>query len=346
MDEFLILQGAKRMASFISASFLAVHVCLIYLFWRWGVTPMVYFNMGSIVFYLLSFILVAKGLLGAYTGLVYLEVVAHMAFATYYTGWENDFQFAIIGMSTLVFFAEYLCRSLRIPHTNATPLCIAGTVLYLGLSVICRVRPPDYQLPEEASFWLRLYWGAIVGIIMIMVLQVFMTRASRSEQVLQSRLSHDKLTGLPNRYFVAEYLSRLQREGNMGDYWIAVADIDDFKRVNDTYGHNAGDLVLETIASLLREASTPDMTACRWGGEEFLLVGRLRTDMDEVVERLERLRATVAGHSVWHEEDRISVTITIGTAAYQEGQTTTEWINSADERLYYGKANGKNQVAC
>ena len=105
-------------------------------------------------------------------------------------------------------------------------------------------------------------------VVSAMVLQAFVREATKSEKALANRLMHDKLTGLPNRYYVADYQGKLSKGGNLGKYWVALAYIDDFKNVNDTYGHNCSDLVLENVAHLLRE-SLPDAQVCRWGGEKL-----------------------------------------------------------------------------
>ncbi|MBR3316676.1 MAG: GGDEF domain-containing protein [Atopobiaceae bacterium] len=331
------------MACFISACFLVVHVIMIATFWRCGVTPMVYFNVGSIIFYVLSFELIRQERLGLYTDLVYVEVVAHMTCAVLLTGWNSDFQIAVVGMSAFAFFAEYLERYLNIRHAHALHLCVLGAFAYLGSCAVSALRPAPYALPGTVSFFLRLTWGAIVFGVSTMVLQAFVREATRSEKALTNRLMHDKLTGLPNRYYITEYLDKLSKSGDLNKYWVALADIDDFKHVNDTYGHNCGDFVLETIAHLLQEG-VGDAQVCRWGGEEFLVVGRIGEGMESQRELLDRTRRTIEGQSLWYEEHRVNVTITLGVAAYREGYTRSEWINVADERLYEGKKSGKNQV--
>jgi diguanylate cyclase (GGDEF)-like protein len=126
-------------------------------------------------------------------------------------------------------------------------------------------------------------------------------------------------------------------------HWLAIIDIDDFKVINDTYGHNCGDEVLKALAAILSN-SIPNTEVCRWGGEEFLLLGRIEKDMPTVVELLDRLRSSAEEHSFWYDETRLHLTLTIGVASYEAGQSTTEWINSADKNLYAGKKSGKNKV--
>ncbi len=343
MDGLLDINGAKNMARFISVCFLLIHMVMTAIFWRCGVMPMAFFNIGSVIFYALSFALIQKELLGLYTDLVYLEVVAHMTCAILLTGWGSDFQVTLVGMSSFAFFAEYLERYLGIRHAHALPLCILGAIAYLSSCAVCTLRPAPYSMPDAVSLFLKLSLGVIVFAVSTAVLQAFVREATKSEKALTSRLMHDKLTGLPNRYYVADYLGKLAKSGNLNKYWVALADIDDFKKVNDTYGHNCGDFVLESIANLLQE-SLGNAQVCRWGGEEFLAVGLIGNDMESQIELLDRARQTVEKQSLWYEEHRVGVTITLGVSPYEEGYTTTEWINAADEKLYEGKKSGKNQV--
>lgn len=343
MDGMLDIRGVKNMARFISVCFLLVHVAMFAIFWRCGVTPMVYFNLGSIVFYAFTFALIHKGMLGLYTDLMYVEVVAHMTCAILLTGWNSDFQVTLVGMSAVVFFAEYLERFLRIRHAHALPLCMFGAVAYLSTCAVSALRPAPYAMPETISLLLRLSLGAVVFAVSTLVLQAFVREATKSEKTLTKRLMHDKLTGLPNRYFVTDYLDKLSTSGYLSRCWVALVDIDDFKKVNDTYGHNCGDFVLQTVAHLLQE-SLEGAQVCRWGGEEFLTLGLIGDSMESQLELLDRARRTVEGQTLWYEEQRVAVTITIGVATYEEGYTTSEWINAADERLYEGKKTGKNRV--
>ncbi len=343
MDGTLDIGGVKRMARFISTCFLFVHVAMLAIFWHCGVTPMVYFNIGSVIFYALTFALIHKGMLGLYTDLMYVEVVAHMACAILLTGWNSDFQVTLVGMSAVVFFAEYLERFLGIRHAHALPLCMLGATAYLSTCAVSVLRPAPYSMPQTVSLLLRLSLGAVVFAVSTLVLQAFVREATRSEKALANRLMHDKLTGLPNRYFVTDYLDKLSKSGYLNRCWVALADIDDFKRVNDTYGHNCGDFVLQSVAHLLQE-NLKDAQVCRWGGEEFLAMGIIGDNLESQLELLDRARRAVEGQSLWYEEHRVAVTITIGVATYEEGFTTSEWINAADKRLYEGKKAGKNRV--
>lgn len=343
VDKVLDIPMAKLMANVIVVAFFAIHVVMIVMFSAFGVMPMVYVNVFSLAFYVFSLTLVNKGYLRLFSILTYIEVVCHMTLAVFFTGWENGFQITLIGLSALVFFAEYIGHSLRIRHVRALPLCVIGTVAYLGVFVVSSFYPAPYSLSPQVSFWLQIAWGAIVFVISVAVLQAFITLTFNSEAALTTQIEHDRLTDLPNRVHMARYLNAVSDEEGLPGHWIAMADIDDFKAFNDTYGHNCGDFVLKELADTLRQ-NVGDAEICRWGGEEFLLAGSLEGDQDDLRAKLDRLRQAVAGHSFWYDEQKMGMTITIGAALYQEGETVHEWINRADEKLYEGKSSGKNCV--
>ena len=122
-----------------------------------------------------------------------------------------------------------------------------------------------------------------------------------------------------------------------------MCDIDHFKRVNDTYGHNAGDAVLRHVAKVL--AST--IRACdgvyRWGGEEFIIVLE-RATVGEAAEVAERIRQAVMNSVCAFEDLAIRVTMSFGCADVNLNLTAEENIKAADERLYRAKATGRNKV--
>jgi len=159
------------------------------------------------------------------------------------------------------------------------------------------------------------------------------------------RLSHtDVLTGLGNRLHVEEQLS--QRCNTARRYReplsVALFDIDHFKQVNDTYGHPAGDLVLREFARRLRHELRTDDIACRWGGEEFLII-LPRTGLDEAKIVAERIRASIAVTPIPAGDLEIAVTVSGGCAAGQ-GSSPDDLVKVADIRLYEAKAAGRNRI--
>ena len=343
MNELLNKKNARLMAGGLDISFLLVHIAMFFIFRSCGVTPMVRFNIFSILFYIGMLWVVIWGELFYFVLGTYLEVVLHMTAAVCFVGVGAGFQVTLVGINILLYYAEYVARCLKERFLLSDPLAVGGMLLYLGGIVYNYFCPPRYVLPPQMNFYLQLLWGVIVFFITIAFLRLFVYFTFNSEEILSRKMTHDKLTGLPNRYYMNNYLTNVMEKEYMNHFWVAMADIDNFKSINDTYGHNCGDMVLQTVSNLIREGCE-GAELCRWGGEEFLMVGRIGSDYHEQIARMERIRRSVAEHPFWYEEQKLKVTITVGISRYEEGLSLNEWINLADQKLYEGKQTGKNKV--
>ena len=152
----------------------------------------------------------------------------------------------------------------------------------------------------------------------------------------------DGLTGLYNRrYVVGDLMEDIRncRKKEMKNVLI-LADIDDFKKINDTYGHDAGDMTLVCVANILEE-NCRDHKVVRWGGEEFLIVLFDVTE-EEAFRISEKIRRDIESFPIYHGEQPFSCTITLGLHVYQEQLGVEENVNCADQALYCGKRSGKN----
>jgi two-component system, cell cycle response regulator len=166
---------------------------------------------------------------------------------------------------------------------------------------------------------------------------------------LQYAAAHDRLTGLWNRGAILDLLLReLSRRQRSGDpLGVVMADVDHFKKINDTYGHLVGDTVLQEVTRRLAAAVRPYDAVGRYGGEEFLIVfpGCNTTDL---VAAAERLRHCVADQTIETSVGQIPVTLSLGLASGKQveeekpdGETL---LRHADEALYAAKARGRNRV--
>ena len=169
----------------------------------------------------------------------------------------------------------------------------------------------------------------------------------RLQVALQELAVRDSLTGLYNRRYLDETLerevSRARREGN--PLSLVMLDIDYFKRVNDTYGHQVGDEALRMLATtLLADVRTEDV-ACRYGGEEFLIL-LPNMPLETAIQRAEAWRMAIERLSVALGNFHITFTISLGVAAYPEhGKTPDDLTRCADQALYRAKHEGRNQVS-
>jgi diguanylate cyclase (GGDEF)-like protein len=161
---------------------------------------------------------------------------------------------------------------------------------------------------------------------------------------LHTRANTDGLTGLLNRRAFDEILVRELNRARAGgrSLLVMMADIDFFKRVNDTLGHPAGDEVLRRLADTLHQTLRPADVLCRFGGEEFAILLR-ETQLRMAPEAAERLRAAVA--ALTDLPNGIRITISIGLAGSLPGETLNELMARCDQALYHSKREGRNRVS-
>ena len=162
---------------------------------------------------------------------------------------------------------------------------------------------------------------------------------------LNELLITDGLTKLFTRGYLMKKIreEKIRHKRYKASFSLIMCDIDHFKKVNDTYGHDAGDLVLIEVSNLMKDESREQDIVARWGGEEFMIF-LPETTMEEayvVAKRiLEALRAKVYAY----EDQQISVTMSFGLAMYTPEETIDDLIKKADEKLYEAKNNGRDQI--
>ena len=162
---------------------------------------------------------------------------------------------------------------------------------------------------------------------------------------LRLLIEQDALTGLSNRRFGQQKLDQLveQNRGSSQSFSLAMGDIDFFKKFNDTYGHDCGDLVLQTVSQNLRQHIKDFGYCIRWGGEEFLIV-LTKGDYEEHVSLMEGLIERIRSTVVDYAAQKLSVTMTFGIIDTFEYNTSDEMVKAVDNLLYFGKANGRNRL--
>ena len=200
------------------------------------------------------------------------------------------------------------------------------------------------QYEYTQSFVMRfpvLYIAFYLMAFVLETLRVFAYEETKHLQLIYEELSvRDQLTGLYNRQGMYELLrERLTKDDTDGAF--IIFDIDDFKRINDTYGHGAGDDVLKEFARLIKQ--NVNMTVCRWGGEEFagICFGQEVTDED-----LQTFLLLVEHHEFVADGNRIRMTVSAGVCRTKRLNTATvqKLASAADTALYDAKGHGKNRI--
>jgi len=332
---------AMKSLYFLNMFLLGVHIVFFVLFACIHATIMMVLNIFSIFSYVVCFLLIKKYKTKAQILTTFVEIMVHMFLAVVCLGVESGFQLYFIGCVAIVFYADYFSVRLVNRHIGGVVMSLCSGGLYFLSLRIVRGSGSVYQISGGAADAMMTVNSAAVFIVCIYFYSMLTGIANYYEKELSRQANHDKLTGLVNRFYLIDHLQQVYESGRMNDYWLAIVDIDDFKMINDRFGHNCGDFVLKSMTSII-ESCCGELTACRWGGEEFVMVGEMPGGQEAEAAVLETVRKTVAEREFVYDGNRIKLTITIGAAPYLENQTIDEWISAADEKLYTGKHSGKN----
>ena len=232
-------------------------------------------------------------------------------------------------------------------------LMFYAMVLYtMAILVTASMDSPQPALAVVVAHLTVVLLSLLAGTMMCLQVQTIRSRMRNQKHELQGALEQirqmamrDHLTGLINRRQMSELmgleLRRCQRSGR--PMLLAQLDIDHFKAINDTHGHSVGDLALQAFAhTALAHLRGSDVLA-RWGGEEFVLL-LCDTEPDAATELLERVRSAVQAHTLPHGEHSIRMTVSIGWAQHQHGESLDETLQRADQALYEAKRGGRNRV--
>lgn len=311
---------------------------------------MAYINIFSVLFYSLSFITIRNNKYYIYVTTTYIEIWIHVTMAIISIGWDAGFEIYCFLLVPLVFLSLYI----GVTSNNKTiPAWVASIVVILTYFIL-----RFYTLENDAIYADILtptivnyfyYFNLIIVFSgMFITMRFFAMFAIRSEMELHNMAEYDELTGLYNRRYIRSVLDDVYKDfvENGKTFSVAITDLDDFKNVNDTYGHDAGDLVLKSTGNCFRELAPSNSCVGRWGGEEFIIIFMDNCSYDMCCEAMENIRSRVDTSPVVYEGNVIQTTLTAGLATFEQGMTITDIIRKADGRLYNGKATGKNVVVC
>lgn len=245
------------------------------------------------------------------------------------------------------------CQRSGLSHIDeeGRPLCLVGCPLFATIAdgqqrqerVFVRHKE-GYRIPIHVNIFPIFKDGEIDGAV-----EVF-THDSPTvyEDDLVSKLSdiamHDQLTKLPNRRYLESFMHyKMEEFLRFGrKFAILFADIDNFSRFNNEYGHDTGDAVLRNIAESIRRSVRKNDLVGRWGGEEFVGVYAIN-DAEDVRIVGEKFRRLVEMTEVVNKEELLNVSVSVGITAVQEGDTIETMVTRADEFMYRSKKEGKNR---
>lgn len=326
-----------------------VHVTLLCIMVHAGIGPLISMNVLSCIVYVFCTLLCMYGHIKPVYISILLEVSAYSIISVYYIGWDGGsscFLFSIVPI--IIYFGAYLYKGIQRWLIVAFLVVDYGIYAFLYLHYV-DVKP-IYQITSGESAVLILFSSFVMVFSTIFYSTIYiyssefaMTNLEEKNEKLSVDAHEDVLTSLLNRRGFLPLVDSLMKEVPARHFCIAFCDIDNFKRVNDSYGHDGGDEVLRHISEILKREMT-GCEICRWGGEEFVILMR---DYDFAVakKKMEYVRNCIEVTPTIFFNKRISTTITIGLEEYKEIYDEPEkLIKVADARMYYGKQHGKNIV--
>ena len=290
---------------------------------------------------------------------LYLSIIDNLCDGVYFVDSNRAIQFwnkaaeEITGYSSQEIVGKQ-CQNSKLNHIDeeGRPLCTVGCPLFATIvdgeqrmaHVFVRHKE-GYRVPITVNIFPVYENGDIVG-----AAEVF-TRNSPTvyDDNLIEKLSgiamHDALTGLPNRRYLESFLEYKFSEYTRFNRSFAVlfADIDNFSRFNNEYGHDVGDAVLFNIAESLKNAVRSTDLIGRWGGEEYVGIYTISEDSEAAIIG-EKLRQIVANTEVMHEGEALSVSVSVGVTIVRESDTMQSVVERADHLMYESKRNGKNRI--
>ena len=316
--------------------YLVLHVFYLVLFLIAKLYILVYVTAGVIALYIFFFFLIYKKKYYPYALLCGNEFFAYIAVTTVMLGFNTGFHFYLIALCIVSFFTTYFSKSKN----------LKGSLIWVGLSLaiyltlyfVTKFNAPYYVIDQWLEITLFTTHAIVVFLFIASYLLVFLKYALSLEKKIMIQSRTDELTQIGNRYALFDYFEAESKD----DKIVALFDIDDFKNINDKYGHVTGDFILKRVAELATE-NLKDSFVCRYGGEEFVVVFN-SDNFDAVIEELESFRKNIEKETFEFENSKINLTITIGVSQYKDDISLEKWVELADEKMYFGKNNGKNKT--
>lgn len=262
----------------------------------------------------------------------------------YSFGWGCGGQHMLIPLLVLSFFNIYQQPWKKIAN-------LVGLLVYrMILFDFSLHHPPLYSLSTVTNVIFQTVNSVTLFLILAVEFIIFSSSIQETErqlrinnQELHKEADTDPLTGLANRRAMLDIISFHREAAPEMPFCVAIGDIDFFKKVNDTYGHNCGDYTLQELAKLFREKAEMNYRVCRWGGEEFcfFIPGK---NLDEAWNLMFDLCESVRKMPLSFEGHDFSITITIGIEENDFKSPVDVILDKADKKLYMGKVSGRNRV--
>ncbi len=351
LDKLNIKNSLKYKLMFAAGG--SVHLAFFFIFLFLHIYPLVFINIFSILLYLFGVFFSVDKKTGymRYGWMIafYSEIIIHSLISTVYIGIESSFQlYAITVLPLAIYVLFFSCKIEKFLLTMGVFITVC-VVSLVGVTIAVEELEmiPLYPLTYGEIHLFRSLNLTFSGILLVAFSMLFaleihglINRLNDINHKLEHTATHDALTGLYNRHSLKPVFDTLKDSNDV--FCIALGDIDNFKKVNDTYGHGGGDEVLKMVASSISNGIGEEDIACRWGGEEILII--FHGDRKVCSERMDKIREDINSRTAHHDGKNIKATMTFGFIECNNEKDIEECISIADKRLYKGKTSGKNVI--
>lgn len=267
-----------------------------------------------------------------------------ISYFIYYYGWNVGGSNFILPLMLISMFSLYDTTF------NKIAFAVFLFILRMALFFHCQNYPPIYILTEAHMLIVQVLNTILSFVITGVICLTFSDNLQKAEKhlmlyniELRQQAGTDPLTTLYNRRRMEEVLENHIKANPYENFSIAIGDIDFFKKIDDTYGHNCGDQVLKSLAELFKEKTLGSGHVCRWGGEEFLFFFP-GMNLDSASTIMNEINIAVSKCIINYKDITVRVTMTFGVEENDYQSNISELIKHADDKLYYGKTHGRDTV--
>lgn len=310
---------------------------------------------ATLIYIFLAFVLAPREMYKTLFLVALIEVEVNAALSSFMLGEGYEFMIYTLSLIPGAFYLAHTWPEESNSKYGISPIPSIATlvvgIMYIVVEFLYTIFDPVF----DGEKILRLkpvfhYFNILIAVFLILAFSILFALEVRYIQKLlndeNSRLgeiaSRDPLTKAYNRRSMYEIINHEVENNEQLKLGLIILDIDDFKKVNDTYGHVVGDQVLTRVANVMQENLRECDYFCRWGGEEFLIA--VHGNKEDYMTVAERIRKNISVQVFDTDKIKFSVTATMGISEYQTGVKLRTIIDMADQKLYYGKKHGKNQV--
>ena len=305
-----------------------------------GIVPYVAFFFAFLIVFIFSYFGRTIGiiLLSHSIMIIWVHVFLH------YFGWSSGIATVLVLLLVMNFFSGYRHSIVKIVYANALVVFHIGFfAVYHNRLAICALNYKDMRIVQGLNTFFVFLCISVICYIFSRDSQELEGKLVEYNIQLVNQANTDPLTGLNNRRKTMEIIKDMLDDTQLTAACICICDIDHFKNVNDTYGHDIGDKVLKSLAQTMVQTLDEKCFISRWGGEEFLIVFA-HTNGDEALFKLEGLRKKVSQLNFEVKDRSFKVTLTYGLTEYDFHSDIQTLIKEADNKLYIGKENGRDQI--